>query len=304
MKRKRETKMKAKAKALILVAMFALPGASAPFLANGAGSSISYHGLNNSAEPGPLPDLIIKSATFYFTKAVVVVQNVGGADSGKTNLTLVLFSGTDPLSKVHDSFKRLVQALHPGQKFTVEFDIEKIGKLTFNKHARKLTIDDPNVVAESNENNNELFSTSDPLVDQGGDWPKPADSILSNLTFSQVKFIAPNSVHYCVKNTGYGPSTFYKVRTTIFAGAKKDSGLADMNQGPYEKNPFSIPGNILQPNAVACQDFTFATADGKSVMEGRGRLVEIILDNGAKDADGTNKSYFSPGIEGLWQKKN
>ena len=94
------------------------------------------------------------------------------------------------------------------------------------------------------------------------------------------------------------------MRTTILAGPKIDSGLADMNQGPYEKNPFSIPGNVLQPNAVACQDFTFATADGKSVMEGRGRLVEIILGYGAKDADSTNKSSFSPGMEGLWQKKN
>jgi hypothetical protein len=297
--------MKAKATALIFVAMFALLDVSTreQILAHGA-ESVSYRSPNNYPEPNGLPDLIIKSATFYFTKAVVVVQNVGGADSGKTNLSLVIFSGTDPLSKVQDSFKRLVQSLHPGQKFTVEFDIATIGKLTFNKHARKLVIDDPNVVAESNENNNELFSNSDPLVDQGGDFPKPADNVLSNLTFSQVKFIAPNSVHYCVKNIGYAPSASYKVRTTIFAGAKKDSGLADMNQGPYEKNPFSIPGNVLNPNAVACQDFTFATADGKSALEGRGRLVEIILDKGAKDADSTNKSYFSPGIEGLWQKKN
>jgi len=283
--------------------MFALPGASTPLLAYGAGSSIPYRALKHSPEPAPLPDLIIKSATFYFSKAVVVVQNVGAADSGKTNVTLVVLSGNDPLSKVEDSFKRLVQALHPGQKFTVEFDIGGIGKLTFNKHARKLKIDDPNVVAESNENNNEVVSTSDPVVEQGA-FPEPANVETSNLTFSMVKFIAPNSVHYCVKNIGSEPSASYKVRTTIFAGPKKDSGLADMNQGPYEKNPFSIPGNILKPNAVACQDFTFATADGKSVLEGRGRLVEIILDKGAMDADSTNKSYFSPGIEGLWQKKN
>jgi hypothetical protein len=294
--------MKAKVIALMVVT-FALLGTSTGVLVRGAASSISDSSLHKSTEPGPLPDLIIKSATFYFTKAVVVVQNVGEADSGKTNLTLVLLSGTDPLSKVQDSFKRLVQALHPGQKFTVEFDIANIGKLTFSKHARKLTIDEPNVVAESNENNNQLFSTSDPVVEQG-EFPKPADSIPSNLTFSQVKFIWPNTVHYCVKNTGSGHSTSYKVRTTIFAGPKKDSGLADMNQGPYEKNPFSVPGNSLNPNAVACQDFTFATVDGKSVMEGRGRLVEIILDKGAVDVDSSNKSYFSPGIEGLWQKKN
>jgi hypothetical protein len=288
-----------KAKALILVVMFALLGASTPFLACGAGSSISYRALNNSPEPGPLPDLIIKSATFYFTKAVVVVQNVGGIDSGKTNLTLVLLSGTDPLSKVQDSFKRLVQALHPGQKFTVEFDIGKIGKLTFNKHARKLTIDDPNVVAESNENNNQLFSTSDPLVEQG-DFPKPADSIPSNLTFSMVKFIAPNDVRYCVKNVGIHASGSYKVKTTIFSGPGKDSGYASITT-----NGFSIPGNSLKSGQVACQSFTWPTyAPYDSVMEGRGRLIEIILDAGANDADSTNKSYFSPGIEDLWQKKN
>jgi hypothetical protein len=292
--------MKAKAKALILVVMFALPGASTPFLAFGVGSSISYRALNNSPEPGLLPDLIVVSATFYFSKAVVIVKNVGKGPSGNVNLALQLLSGTSPSSKVTNQFNRLVPPLHSGERAALEITI---GKLTFYKHARKVIIDEKNVLAESNENNNELFSNSDPVAEQG-DFPQPADSLLSNLTFSQVKFIAPNSVHYCVKNTGYGPSTSYKVRTTIFAGAKKDSGLADMNQGPYEKNPFSIPGNILNPNAVACQDFSFATADGKSVMEGRGRLIEIILDAGAKDAGSTNKSYFSPGIEGLWQKKN
>jgi hypothetical protein len=248
-----------------------------------------------------LPDLIVISATFYFSKAVVVVKNVGKGPSGNVNLALQLLSGTSPSSKVTDQFNRLVPPLHSGEKVAIEITI---GKLTFYKHARKVIIDDKNIVTESNENNNELFSNSDPVAEQG-DFPKPADSLLlSNLTFSMVKFIAPNSVHYCVKNTGYAPSASYKVRTTIFAGAKKDSGLADMNQGPYEKNPFSIPGNVLNPNAVACQDFTFATADGKSALEGRGRLVEIILDKGAKDADSTNKSYFSPGIEGLWQKKD
>jgi hypothetical protein len=268
---------------------------------HGAGSSISYRTLNVRPEPGPLPDLVVVSATFYFSKAVVIVQNVGKGPSGNVNLVLQLLSGTSPASTVTNQFNRLVPPLHSGEKATLEITI---GKLTFYKHARKVTIDDKNVLTESDENNNELFSNSDPVAEQG-DFPKPADSLLlSNLIFSQVKFIAPNSVHYCVKNIGYAPSASYKVRTTIFAGAKKDSGLADMNQGPYEKNPFSIPGNVLSPNAVACQDFTFATADGKSALEGRGRLVEIILDKGAKDADSTNKSYFSPGIEGLWQKKD
>lgn len=292
--------MKAKAKVLILIVMFALPGASTPFLAYGAGSSISYRTFNNSPEPQPLPDLIVVSATFYFSKAVVIVKNVGKGPSGHVNLSLQLLAGTDPSSKVTNQFNRLVPPLHAGEKTPVEITI---GKLTFYKHARRVVVDETNVITESNENNNDLFSNSDPVAEQG-DFPKPADSLLSNLTFSQVKFIAPNSVHYCVKNIGYKASVSYKVRTTIFAGAKKDSGLADMNQGPYEKNPFSIPGNTLQPNAVACQNFTFATVDGKSVMEGRGRLVEIILENGAKDADSTNKSYFSPGIEGLWQSKN
>jgi hypothetical protein len=107
-----------------------------------------------------------------------------------------------------------------------------------------------------------------------------------------------------VKNIGNATSVSYKVRTTIFSGPKKDSGLADMNEGPYQKNPFSIPGNSLKSLEVACQDFTFATVTGESALEGRGRLVEIILDKGAKDSDSTDKSYFSPGIEGLWQKKN
>jgi hypothetical protein len=295
--------MKAKTTAsMILVVILALLSASTSeqCLAHGAGS-VSLHSLKTSAEPGPLPDLIVVSATFYFSKAVVIVKNVGKGPSGNVNFALQLLSGTSPSSKVTNQFNRLVPPLHFGEKSTLEITI---GKLTFYKHARKLIIDDKNVVTESDENNNELFSNSDPVAEQG-DFPKPSDSLLlSNLTFSMVKFIAPNTVHYCVKNTGSGPSVAYKVRTTIFSGAKKDSGLADMNQGPHEKNPFSIPGNILKSNAEACQDFTFATADGKSVLEGRGRLVEIILDNGATDADSTNKSYFSPGIEGLWQKKN
>lgn len=290
--------MKAKAKALILVVMFALPGASTTLLACGAGSSISYRAFSNSPEPGPLPDLIIKSATFYSSKAVVVVQNVGLAPSGKADLALLLLWGTDPSSKVTNKFNKPVPPLSPGQIFNVYFDI---GGLTFVKHARRIMIDDTKIVTESNESNNAVFNSD--FVAEQGEFPKPADSIPSNLTFSQVKFIAPNSVHYCVKNIGNGTSASYKVRTTIFSGPKKDSGLADMNQGPYEKNPFSIPGNTLKPNAVACQDFTFATVDGNSVLEGRGRLVEIILDKGA-DADSTNKSYFSSGIEGLWKKKN
>jgi hypothetical protein len=179
-----------------------------------------------------------------------------------------------------------------------------IGKLTFYKHARKVTIDDKNVLAESNEYNNELFSNSDPVAEQG-DFPQPAPSLLlSNLIFTQVKFIAPNTVHYCVKNIGNATSASYKVRTTIFSGPKKDSGIAYVGGGPYAKNPFSIPGNSLKSLEAACQDFTFATVTGESVLEGRGRLVEIILDKGAMDADSTNKSYFSPGIEGLWQKKD
>jgi hypothetical protein len=283
--------MKAKAKALILVVMFALPGAPTPSLAYGAGSSISYRCLNHSPEPGPLPDLIVVSATFYFSKAVVMVKNVGKGPSGNVNLALQLLSGTSPSSKVTNQFNRLVPSLHSGERSTLEITI---GKLTFYKHARKVIIDDKNVVTESDENNNELFSNSDPVAEQG-DFPKPADSLLSNLTFSQVKFIVGDTEHSCVKNIGGAQSGSFLVKTTIFVGKTKESGI-DFSSSHPEKS--------LMSGEIRCHDSFFGGGDPKSILEGRGRLVEIILNKGATDADSTNKSYFSPGIEGLWQKKN
>jgi hypothetical protein len=284
--------MKAKAKALILVVMFALPGCCIPFDAYGAASSISYRALNNNPEPGaPLPDLIVVSATFYFSKVVVIVKNVGKGPSGNVNLALQLLSGTSPSSKVANQFNRLVPPLHSGERATLEI---AIGKLTFYKHARKVIIDDKNVVIESNENNNDLFSNSDPVAEQG-DFPKPAGSLLSNLTFSQVKFIVGDTEHFCVKNIGGAQSGSFIVKTTIFVGQTKESGI-DFSS--------SYPEKSLMSGEIRCQDSFFGGGGPKSVLEGRGRLVEIILDKGAMDADSTNKTYFSPGIEGLWQKKN
>ncbi|HEX3086222.1 MAG TPA: hypothetical protein VHP99_16940, partial [Pyrinomonadaceae bacterium] len=135
--------MKAKAKVLILVWMFAIPAVSTPFLAHGSASSISYRGLETSPEPSPLPDLIVVSATFYFSKAVVIVKNAGKGPSSHVNLALQLLSGTSPSSNVTNQFNRLVPPLHSGERATLEITI---GKLTFYKHARKVIIDDKNVI--------------------------------------------------------------------------------------------------------------------------------------------------------------
>jgi hypothetical protein len=62
-------------------------------------------------------------------------------------------------------------------------------------------------------------------------------------------------------------------------------------------------GNVLKPGEIACENFTFANY-GASVMEGHGRLLEVIVDQPAKDMHTGNKIYFSPGTQPLWNGKN
>ncbi len=247
-------------------------------------------------QPKGPPDLIVKSATFYFTRAVVVVQNTGTGFSGKADLVFQRLAGNSASSPVQNEIHKTVPPLGPGKTYEVEFDL---GGFSLGAHARRLIVDDTYLVAESNERNNIFFSNSDPVAEEGF-FPAPAHQ--SNLTFETVKFVSPRSVHWCLKNIGQETSGTFRLRITIFAGAEKDSGIYNLNPFyyPSAKGP-GLPGlKPYQPSASTCYDQSLPLDTFGESLAGHGRLIEIIPDNPALDRDSSNKSYLSPGTAGLW----
>jgi CARDB protein len=251
----------------------------------------------SETKPGAWPDLVVVSADFDFSKAQVQVKNIGTVASAKTDLLLELLASYDPASKVTAKFNKAIPALPPGASHKVEFDI---GSLTFANHGRRLIVDDTKLVDESNEQNNGLFSKTDPWQ-QTGDFPSAGGS--PDLSFTKVKFTAPAGVYFCVQNTGKAPSSSFKIRVTIFAGPARSGNLWSPGHGSVgvTQNPYSAPYNSLNDGAFVCDEFTFATV-GDRTLEGRGRLIQIIPDNPALDVDKSNNFYFSPGQEGLWKQ--
>lgn len=248
--------------------------------------------LHESAIPANLPDLIVESATFSSVRAVVLVKNVGSGPSPKVDLLLEILANMDSASPVTAKLNKVVPPLAAGTHHKIVFDS---GSFTFANHARRLIVDDTKLVTESNERNNAFFSNTF-AVESPGDFP---ESGAADLFLSDAKFIAPSTVHFCVKNIGLQTSSSYKVTITIFSGPKK--GPVWGGEGPNSKNPFSLPGNALKPGEVACNSVTFPTYSG-SALEGRGRLVEIVSDNPLLDSDKSNNSLFSGGNEGLWHQ--
>jgi CARDB len=264
---------------IYMSAAFAVIALAAPAHVPAQNDKYGLPTIPHKTEPGALPDLMIASAKFRYTTAEVVIRNAGKAPAKATRVDLNVYATTDPGSKVTVVFNLMTPVIGAGKEYRLEYS-----SANFNGHARRVVIDPTNVLNESNKRNNQLFSNESPLPDEGS-FP---EGVAFDLTFTKVKFISPATVNFCVKNVGSGPSGEFKVRTTIFNGAKKSSGQYKSATEPF---------NSLNANQQQCFKFSFATYGIEEVFVNRGRLIEIL----SNDANGGDNSYFEPAEQAPWK---
>jgi len=245
---------------------------------------------HKKGEPGALPDLMIASANFFDASAAVVIKNAGKAPAQPSGAILQIYATLDPSSKVIRTLTQSIPSLAPGKEFKTTFGTPTPG-VWFQDHARRIIIDPDNALTESNKRNNRLFS-KDFTEQPAGAFPE-GFGLLSDLTLTNGKFISPAKVEFCVKNVGTTASTEFNVRTIIFQGEKKDSGVYNMNTSSF---------NSLNVGEQTCFTFSFAIYNNEEIFVNRSRMLEIL----PKGPDGKTgmKTYFETAKQSPWSSNH
>ena len=240
-------------------------------------------------EPGALPDLTIQSATFHDDSVNVVFKNIGNAPAKPVGIVLQLHETIDPKSKIILTLNGNTPMLAPGKDFQTNFGTPIAG-VWFKDHARRIVIDPANSLVESNRRNNELLSTGNTEAAVGA---FPESGAIADLTILNAKFVSPSKVEYCIKNIGTAASSEFKVRTVVYHGEKKDSGVDYSDEAPF---------NSLKVGATECHHFMFATYGVQEIFINRSRSIEI-LPTGPDGKTGM-KNYFEAAKQSPWSSSH
>ena len=148
---------------LSLVAVCALQGALAQnsvFKGKAEDSSVAQHALAPSSLRPPMPDLIVRGNEFEFAgnKMVnVYVSNNGDAPSGRCVLELTVRKiGNSAVGRVT---RATIPALQPGKYAKILVNATTIlpNAVNLKDTTFKVIADSTNIIAESNEGNNEKW---------------------------------------------------------------------------------------------------------------------------------------------------
>lgn len=145
---------------IVVCALQVAPAKSFVFNVNAEDNSVALRSTSTASLSAPMPDLIVRGNEFEFVgnKMVnVYVSNNGDAASGRCVLELTVRKiGTAAVGRVT---KATIPALQPGKFAKIQVNATSIlpNNVNLQDTTFKVIADSTNIIAESNEGNNEKW---------------------------------------------------------------------------------------------------------------------------------------------------